>query len=261
MWMESVERKQSIRTVILTTVLLLVVGFGCGRVQAEEVDFLDDAFYEEEADGPAVADPLEPLNRAIFTFNDKAYTYLLKPVATGYSKVLPSDIRGTVWNFFRNLEEPIRFVNCILQGRFEESGWVLSRFVINSVAGVFGLGDPAYREFGIPRIEASLGETLESWGVGDGFYTVIPFFGPSTLRDFSGTVVDALTLSPYYFWVDDYWTMAAIYGTKEINKLSLSLNAYDDLKEVSFDPYVAIRDGYLQVRRKLRDHSEFEVDF
>lgn len=227
---------------------------------AKEVDFLDDEFYEDDFAITQVADPIEPFNRLMFEFNDSAYTYLLKPVASGYSTVLPADIRGCIWNFFRNLEEPIRFVNCILQGRFEESMWVVSRFLINTVAGVFGLGDPATREFGIPMIESSLGETLALWGVGDGFYVVIPFYGPSTLRDFTGTVVDAFTLAPYYFWSDDFWTLATIYGVKEINKLSLFLNAYEDLRRLSFDPYVALRNSYFQNRLKLRDHSDFNVD-
>ena len=80
---------------------------------AEETDFLDDSFYTEAGAETSVPDPLEPFNRAMFTFNDKAYTYVLKPVASGYSTVLPADIRGCVWNFFRNLEEPLRFVNCL----------------------------------------------------------------------------------------------------------------------------------------------------
>ncbi|MBM9513893.1 VacJ family lipoprotein [Desulfogranum marinum] len=245
------------RIVILFFLLLITAP----TLSAEEVDFLDDDFYLDELESAAVNDPIEPFNRLIFDFNDSAYMYLLKPLATGYSTVVPTDIRGCVWNFFRNLEEPLRFVNCILQGRFEESMWVLSRFAINSVAGVFGLGNPATREFGIPMIEASLGETLATWGVGDGFYLVVPLYGSSTLRDITGTVVDAMTMSPYYFWSDDYLTLAAIYAGKETNKLSLYLNVYDDLKKLSFDPYVALRNSYFQNRKKIRDHTDFQVEF
>ncbi len=231
------------------------------HVSAEEVDFLDDSFYTEEDEDVHAPDPLENLNRVFFNFNDSAYEYVLRPVTVGYSTVLPEDIRGTIWNFFRNIEEPIRFVNCLLQGRFEESGWVVTRFLVNSTCGVFGLGDPATRSFGIPRIEASLGETLAVWGVGDGFYIVVPLYGPSTLRDMTGTVVDSLALSPYYGWTDDTLTLASIYSFKEINKLSFYMSTYDDLKKLSFDPYIAIRNSYFQNRLKLRDHSDFNVNF
>lgn len=245
------------RAVVVLSLLLMAVP----AFSAEEVDFLDDDFFMEEEESTTSPDPIEPFNRLMFDFNDSAYSYLLKPLATGYSTVVPVDIRGCVWNFFRNLEEPLRFVNCILQGRFEESMWVLSRFAINSVAGVFGFGNPASREFGIPMIDASLGETLAGWGVGDGFYLVIPFYGSTTLRDITGTVVDSMTMSPYYLWSDDYLTMGAIYTSKEVNKLSLYLNVYDDLKKMSFDPYVALRNSYFQNRKKTRDHTDFQVDF
>jgi len=228
--------------------------------QAEEVDFLDDDFYSEEVESTAVKDPLEPFNRVMFDVNDTAYNYFLKPVATGYQVILPADFRGCIWNFFHNLEAPVRFVNCILQGRFEESFWVLSRFTINSVFGVFGLADPAAREFGIPRINATLGETLATWGVGDGFYLVVPLYGATTLRDFSGDFFDSLAYI-YYYATDDYLTRGGIYLLKNTNMLSFNLNLYDDLKKMSFDPYVALRNSYFQNRKKLRDHKDFKVEF
>ncbi len=248
------------KQILFYTFIVLFAGvFYISSSVAEEVDFLDDSFYEEELG--IDSDPIEPFNRAMFEFNDNAYTYVIKPVTRGYSSVVPADIRGCVWNFFHNLEEPLRFINCLLQGRIEESGWVLSRFFINTICGVFGLGDPAAREFGIPVIHASLGETMAVWGVSDGFYLVVPLYGPSTLRDITGTVVDALALSPYYYWADDFLTLGTIYAIKETNKVSLNIDAYDDLKKISFDPYIAIRNGYFQNRQKLRDHSDFKVDF
>ncbi|MDD2466486.1 MAG: MlaA family lipoprotein, partial [Desulfobulbus sp.] len=116
-------------------------------------DLLDDASYQD--DGVyAVTDPIEPINRAFFVFNDKFYLWVLDPVATGYSKVLPGDIRGCVGNFFYNLGEPVRAANCLLQGRFRDSGLTLSRFLLNSVFGVFGLADPASHEFAIAPVSA-----------------------------------------------------------------------------------------------------------
>ncbi|PID71584.1 MAG: VacJ family lipoprotein [Desulfobulbus propionicus] len=229
-------------------------------VQAEKVDFLDDDFYQEEVDNSSVKDPLEPFNRVMFDVNDAAYDYFLKPVATGYKAVLPADIRGCVGNFFNNLQAPVRFINCILQGRFEESFWVLSRFAINSTAGAFGLADPAAREFGIPQIEASLGETLATWGIGDGFYLVVPFYGATTMTDFTGKLIETMGY-PYYYVSEDYLEKSAVLVLKGTNTLSLNINVYDELKKVSFDPYIALRNSYFQNRKKARDHSDFKVEF
>ena len=219
------------------------------------VDFLDDEFYESELDSVEVGDPLEPFNRAMFKFNDFTYTWVFNPVATGYSHIVPWDIRGALGNFFYNLEEPLRFVNAILQGRFSDAGTVLVRFVVNTTGGVAGLGDPAGRELGFTAIDATLGETLAVWGIGDGFYLVVPFYGPTTLRDFSGDMVEGLALSPYYYWANGFEEKIVIYLGVELNKLSLHLGEYEDMKKLSFDPYVALRNGYFQYRKKIRDYS------
>jgi phospholipid-binding lipoprotein MlaA len=217
------------------------------------VDFLDDEFYDIEPASVENDDPLESFNRAMYHFNDFTYTWLFNPVATGYSHVVPYDIRGSVANFFYNLQEPLRCINSILQGRFSDAGTALIRFVINTTGGVAGLGDPAGRELGFKPVDATLGETLAVWGVGDGLYLVIPFYGSTTLRDFTGDVVDGLALSPYYFWADGWGEAVAIYLGKETNKLSLHIGEYEELKKLSFDPYVALRNGYFQLRKRLRD--------
>lgn len=219
-------------------------------------DYLDDESYEEHT--LRSNDPLEPFNRAVFTFNDTVYIWVLNPVATQYSKVVPADIRGCVANFFNNLGEPIRSVNCLLQGRFRDSGRAVGRFFINSVFGVFGLADPASNEFQLAPVRASLGETLSVWGVGDGFYLVVPFMGPSTLRDFSGNVVDMWALSSYYPWDNDLTTFVTVYSARSVNDVSLRLGEYERLKSMSFDPYVAFRNGYYQMRERKRDY--FELD-
>jgi len=232
--------------------LALVVFFCASAVGAE--DFLSDASYEEQAVAIKAPDPIEPFNRAMFAFNDKLYIWVLDPVATGYSKVLPADIRGCVGNFFYNVGEPVRSVNFLLQGRFKDSGLTLSRFVINSIAGVFGLADPAADEFKIPRKKATFGQTLSVWGVGDGFYLVVPLLGPSTLRDFSGKVVETLATSNIYPWNDDPGTSAAVFSGQVVNDTSLRLGVYEDLKSMSFDPYVAFRNAYFQSRDKANDN-------
>jgi phospholipid-binding lipoprotein MlaA len=221
---------------------------------AVAVDFLNDESYEN-GEAARVADPLEPFNRAVFTFNDKLYIWVIEPVATGYSKVLPADIRGCVGNFFYNLGEPVRSVNSLLQGRVRDSGLAVSRFAINSIFGVFGLADPASDEFSIAKINATLGETLSVWGLGDGFYLVVPLFGPSTLRDFGGSLGDSLALATYTPWNDDVLTSASVQGAKTVNRTSLHLGEYEDIKSMSFDPYVAFRNGYFQMRSETRNHS------
>jgi len=232
--------------------LALVVFFFFDFAWAD--DFLNDESYAEQTTAANVKDPLEPFNRAVFTFNDKAFTWVLEPVATGYSKVLPADIRGCVGNFFYNLGEPVRGVNCLLQGRFRESRLVVSRFFINTIAGVFGLADPASREFEIARVKASFGQTFSVWGIGDGFYVVLPLLGSSTLRDFSGDVVETLVTTSYYPWNDDIVTSATVFGIQDVNYISLHLGVYEDIKSMSFDPYVALRNAYFQSRNKMSDH-------
>ena len=238
---------------VLSLVLAALLA-GAGTCQA--FDFLDDASYEEYA--LPGNDPLEPLNRVFFTFNDTVYIWVLNPVATGYSKVVPADIRGCVANFFHNLGEPVRSVNSLLQGRFRDSGRAVGRFFINTVFGVFGLADPASNEFQLAPVRATFGETLSVWGVGDGFYLVVPFMGPSTLRDFSGSVVDIMAVTTYYPWADDLKTTSLVYASNTVNRVSLALGEYERLKSMSFDPYVAFRNGFYQMREKKVDI--FELD-
>jgi len=218
------------------------------------VDFLSDEFYSEEAESQLFNDPLEPVNRVIFKFNDTLYIWVMDPIATAYSKVLPADIRGCINSFFRNLQEPVRFINTLLQGRFSDSGRVLVRFVINSTLGIYGFADAAANDFDFPPVEATMGETLESWGVGDGLYLVIPLYGPSTLREISGDLVDAIEMTPYYSWSDDLAVDGAIYFGKETNHLSFHLGEYEEWKKMLFDPYVSFRNAYFQYRRRVRSH-------
>ena len=244
-----------VRTRYWLAVFLVCFPLWSQQVMAE--DILSDDFYGS-AETPTVADPLEPLNRKFFYVNDKLYLWVLDPVATGYSKVLPEDIRGCIGNFFYNLSEPVRAVNCILQGRFRDSGRVLSRFLINTVCGIFGLADPAGHEFAIAPVYATFGETLAVWGIGDGFYLVVPVYGPSTLRDFSGAVVDSVAVTTYYPWDEDDVNSYALYGAEKLNTISLHLGEYQQAKSLSLDPYVAFRNGYMQLRRKERSHGKYQ---
>jgi phospholipid-binding lipoprotein MlaA len=204
---------------------------------------------EEKEEAPIqIADPIRPWNNAMYQFNDKLYFWVLKPVSKGYSAVIPEDIRIAVSNFFDNVTTPVRFVSSILQLKIGDAGNELLRFVYNSTAGVCGLADAAKADFGVPRKKEDLGQALGSYGIGHGFYIVWPFFGPSSLRDTVGLIGDAF-LDPVSY-VTPLEASAGITAYDEVNTVSLHIGDYEDLKKSAVDPYVSIRDAYLQYRKK-----------
>ncbi len=209
-------------------------------------DFFDDEFEEDKVE---VADPLSPWNRAMFHFNDKLYFWALKPLAKGYKAVTPDFFRTGVKNFFRNITTPIRLVNCILQGKGNAAGVEFSRFFINTTEGVLGFGSPAdkYPEL-IPRDEEDLGQTLAKYGLGNGFYIVWPVLGPSTLRDSIGRAGDFF-LDPVSY-VEPAEAALGARGLNMVNNISFSIGDYESLKEAAIDPYTALRNVYLQLRKK-----------
>lgn len=245
----------------IALMIFLLLGFVDSSHAEEEdcddIDYMCAFFDEEDEEGgdKNVQDPWENVNRTVYVFNDHVYVYVLDPVARGYATVVPEDIRGCVASFFYNLNEPIRVVNAILQGRFRDSGTLTERFFINSTLGVFGLADVAHTEFDIKPIEASLSGTLGSWGVGDGYYIMVPILGPSTMRDFTGTLVDFIGPSPYgyltnYEYINDRPSKFQVSTTKTVNSLSLHLGEYEDLKSFTLDPYTALKNAYFQYRKK-----------
>lgn len=219
----------------------------------EMPDLLDDEYDDEdeyESDREQVYDPLEPLNRITFEFNDKLYFWVLKPVKTGYSYVIPEDFRFVIGNFFYNLRAPVRLVNNVLQGRFDDAGVVLSRFMINTTVGVFGFGDAAAEAFDIMPREADFGQTLGVYGVGDGLYICWPFFGPSNVRDSFGLAAD-LYMHPLAYLEVDTAAALSIFGTDYVNRLSITPDVYEEMKRISLDPYVATRQAYIDYRQNI----------
>lgn len=205
----------------------------------------------EEAEAgtlPSIADPLEPVNRALFAFNDKAYFWVMKPVARGYRAVVPEGVRVSVRNFFSNLAMPIRFVNNLLQGKIRNSGVELARFAINTAAGLGGLFDPARTDFHLEPRDEDLGQTFGRYGLGHGFYVVLPLIGPSSLRDAAGLAGDAF-LDPVNY-AGDVEVALGIHALEAENEVSLKIGEYEDLKKSAIDPYVAVRDAYSQYRAK-----------
>jgi len=215
-----------------------------------ENNFETELFEEEfETKQVKVADPLYIWNKGMYHLNDKLYFWVLKPLARGYKAITPDIFRIGVSNFFYNLMMPIRFVNCILQGKGNAAANEFTRFVINTTIGVLGLGDVASQN---PKLniadDEDLGQTLAKYGIGNGFYLVWPILGPSTLRDFIGTIGDAY-LNPLIY-IDPIEAELAVRGFNYINRTSFHIGEYEALKEASVDPYVAMRNSYIQYREK-----------
>jgi phospholipid-binding lipoprotein MlaA len=210
----------------------------------------------DEEQAPGVADPLESWNRLMFHFNDKLYFWVIKPACRGYGAVVPERARIGVRNFFHNGTVPIRFINCLLQGKFRSSGKELARFVINTTVGFVGFGDPAKKYVKMDPIEEDFGQTLGTYGIDNGPYIIWPFLGPSTIRDSFGLLGDA-ALNPLT-WIGifvDPWEAA--FGAKvysEFNNTSLRIGEYESLIEDALEPYEAVRDAYIQHRwEKVRN--------
>ena len=194
-----------------------------------------------------VADPIEPVNRAFFVFNDRFYFWLLKPVARGYAFVVPEFVRIGIRNVLTNVVMPVRLVNSLLQGKVKGAGRELARFTINSTIGMAGLFDTAKNDWKIETSEEDTGQTLGAWGLGHGAYLVLPFLGPSSLRDAAGLGADTF-FNPQTYLVD-FETGVAIRAGKAVNDTSLHMGEYEDIKAAAIDPYLAVRDGYVQYRQ------------
>ena len=199
-----------------------------------------------------IADPLEPVNRAFFHFNDKLYFWVLKPIATGYKTIIPEDGRIGVRNFFSNLTTPVRLVNCLLQANPKCAGTETLRFVLNTTIGVVGLFDPAKKRFNIEKQDRDFGQTLGIWGMGPVFYLDLPILGPSSLREGLGMAVDASFNPQTYLAI--YFVAVGYVNTggwilDKVNEASLTLGEYEDLKKAALDPYIAVREAYYQYRQ------------
>ncbi len=191
-------------------------------------------------------DPLESVNRVTFEFNRTADKYAIRPLARGYEKVTPTFVRTGVGNFFDNLFSPVTIVNSFLQGKFERGGAAIGRLLLNTTLGWGGLFDVAQSHFGLEKHSEDFGQTLGYWGVGPGWYLVLPLLGPSTTRDAPSRVAD-LFLNPLYYAGDNrvVWSLAALHV---VNTRALLLRA-DRFIEEALDPYLFVRDAYLQRRR------------
>ena len=248
-----------IRRIVLLPFIFLVVGVTiawAGQVEdgvtvspaaaPADVDWTELDEGDQEL---AVWDPLEPFNRSMFWFNDKLYFYLLKPVAKGYRYVTPESVRESVGNFFHNLATPVRFVNCLLQGKAHDAAGELALFMLNTTFGIAGLFDLTPDDMAKPDAE-DFGQTLGRYGTSSGFYLVLPVFGPSNARDAVGRVADSLVHpvpSPFYLKIKPL-EVAGIQSYDKVNEVSLDKDTYESIKRDELDPYLFVRNAFMQNR-------------
>lgn len=202
-----------------------------------------------EGAGENPSDPYEVINRRVYEFNRVVDEGVMKPIAQGYKKITPDFIEKRVSNASSNLVEPSHSVNSLLQGKADnaiESGF---RFLVNSTFGIFGMFDVA-GEIGLNKHEESFGNTLASWGVGQGSYIVLPILGPTTTRDvWSYPVMWAADPTSYVFRDEPWWSYWSVTGLRAVD-LRARLLQFEGIRESTIDEYVAVREAYLQRRRK-----------
>ena len=219
-----------------------------------EEDGFDDEFEEEfGSSGEEVFDPLSGYNGVMTEFNDGFYVYFVDPVARGYRWVLPYAARRGVKNFFHNLLFPLRFVNNALQLKIKNAGEEFLRFSINSTIGIFGIWDPAKEWFDLEAHEEDFGQTLGFYGVGGGFHVVLPFLGPSNVRDMFSLYPD-MQMDPVNYVENRPYNISQPEGEylglsrktlqraqltvlKTINRESLRIGQYANLKKDAIELY------------------------
>lgn len=209
----------------------------------------DDTYLN--AVSPVVPDPLEGWNRMMHGFNDVVLEYVARPIYTGYAYVTPQFLRTGLKNVCHNMLFPVRFANNLLQGKGLAAGVEMSRFVLNTTAGLGGFFDVAKNHKPIvPVSDEDMGQTFGVWGLGEGFYIVWPFLGPSTLRDSAGAVGDYFLDPLSYSSVSPKWYVGlSVAATRVIVNLDDILDNYDSLKHSAIEPYSSFRDAYIQHRR------------
>ena len=217
-----------------------------------------DTVVSDDADdtAPAVPDPLYRWNKFWFGFNDFFYARFMRPLANGYTFIMPKPARTGLSNAYNNFTFPIRFINALLQLNFTKASREFGRFMINSTFGIGGLMDLAKSDPNLQPGNEDFGQTLGHYGMGDGFYIVWPFIGPSTLRDSIGLAGDAAA-NPLT-WLFGSWAIPhdappwywayIIKGGDVFNRLPDTLENYDAVTKPAIEPYTAVKDAYIQYR-------------
>ena len=235
--------KNLIFIIFISVFSFSIIAAESDNVNTDSADF-NTGNYEDE-----IFDPLEPMNRAIFSFNNFADKIILEPAAKGYKK-LPSPIQSGIGNFLNNLKLPLVVVNQLLQGQGKNAAESSGRFIVNSTAGLFGLIDVA-EKIGLEQKQEDFGQTLATWGVGDGFYIVLPIFGPSNVRDTAGMILTYTTdpINAYAVREGEAWLLPLRTATNAIDQRSKIIDEVNALRNNSIDYYAAVRSSYYQNRK------------
>jgi phospholipid-binding lipoprotein MlaA len=231
---------------------ILVKGGGNQR-DGKSFSQADDDANDEYAHVASVADPIQSVNRVIFSVNHQLYRFIIRPISKTYDTVIPQPVRTGIFNVFDNLEYPDRVVNDLLQWKLKRAGYESEKFGVNSTVGLAGIvkvSDHIPYLADLPRPDT--GQTFAKWGIGHGFYIVLPVLGPKSLRDTFGLAGDT-ALSPV-FWVSIFSPAAvwipAVTIPNSGRTLHDRLNAYDAATKNSVDPYLSARSAYIQNRNQ-----------
>jgi phospholipid-binding lipoprotein MlaA len=195
------------------------------------------------------SDPWERFNEKVFEFNRQADRYVLKPIAKVYTRIVPEPFQVMIANGFDNISFVPRMVNSLLQGKWGGASRELSRFLINSTAGIGGLFDAA-KYWGIEKSREDFGQTLGFWGVSPGPYLIVPFMEPMTVRDGIGRGVDSF-MNPLSYVIPFLWVGISLKLGEIVNDRALNLDLFQGFEESVIDLYSAVRHGYLRRREQL----------
>ncbi|WP_419786409.1 VacJ family lipoprotein [Pseudodesulfovibrio sp.] len=237
---------------IVVSQLTDMKGAGAASDASDYADFGDDEYSDTKT---LISDPLSGWNKVWFYFNDAMFRGVFKPVASGYAWMVPAKPRQWVRNFFVNMLFPVRFVNNVLQGKFDAAYMEFSKFVANTSFGMLGFVDVTAdkKKNWLPERPTAdgFGQTLGKAGIGQGFYLVWPFLGPSSVRETVGWVGDYF-LDPLTYGDLSFIEIVAIRAYKNVNNLSLELqtNEYEAITNGAIDKYAAVRDAYIRFRAK-----------
>jgi phospholipid-binding lipoprotein MlaA len=222
---------------------------GQARAKAADADDYEDE-YEDDAQKVTVADPIQPFNQDMYLLNDFLMLNVLEPAAQVEKKIIPWEFRTIFRNLLQNIRFPVRFVNALLQAKWEKSGHELSAFFLNTTVGMLGMADIAATQPGLKMSPEDMGQTFAVWGWEESSFLTLPFFGPSTMRDALGKIPDVV-MDPLFWLVPGPAESIGLKAGEAVNDTSFRIGDYEAIKKASLDPYVAIRNGYIQNRQKL----------
>ena len=217
----------------------------------EEYEDMEDPFAGNEKDIPVLSDPFEGYNRWMFGINEAMYDTAVEPFVRGYRDIVHEDLRIGIRNVYNNALFPVKFLSCLLQLKFKESGRVLARTLINTAFGFGGYADVAGEEYGIRDVNEDFDQALGSLGIPTGPYLVLPFFGPATTRNMLGRTVDTL-MSPGALLALSFGQNVIINAEDNVNQISFIIDDKKQLEDSALDEYESVRDFYHQFRHGLQ---------